>query len=76
MLEGISQKGGQMSIRIKPLAKALNIPTEMSEEDLKEASKILEENNFLSSIDDACNVVLAGKVLQRIKELTEKVDKL
>lgn len=65
-----------MSIRIKPLAKALNIPIEMSEEDLKEASKIFEENNFLSNIDDACNVVLAGKVLQRIKELTEKVDKL
>ena len=65
-----------MAIRIKPLAKALGVSTEISEEDFQEASKIFEENNFLSSIDDACNVVLAGKVLQRIKELTEKVDKL
>lgn len=65
-----------MSIRIKPLAKALGVSTEISEEDFQEASKIFEENNFLESIDVACNIIIAGRVLERISELTQKVDKL
>lgn len=65
-----------MAIRIEPLAKALGVSTEISEEDFQEASKIFEENNFLESIDVACNVIIAGRVLERISELAQKVDKL
>lgn len=65
-----------MAIRIESLAKALGVSTEISEEDFQEASKIFEENNFLESIDVACNIVIAGRVLERISELTQKVDKL
>lgn len=65
-----------MAIRIESLAKALGVSTEISEEDFQEASKIFEENNFLESIDVACNIIIAGRVLERISELTQKVDKL
>ena len=65
-----------MAIRIESLAKALGVSTEISEEDFQEASKIFEENNFLESIDVACNVIIAGRVLERISELAQKVDKL
>jgi hypothetical protein len=65
-----------MAIRIESLAKALGVSTEISEEDFQEASKILEENNFLESIDVACNIIIAGRVLERISELAQKVDKL
>lgn len=65
-----------MAIRIESLAKALGVFTEISEEDFQEASKIFEENNFLESIDVACNIIIAGRVLERISELTQKVDKL
>lgn len=65
-----------MAIRIESLAKALGVSTEISEEDFQEASKILEENNFLENIDVACNIIIAGRVLERISELAQKVDKL
>jgi len=65
-----------MAIRIESLAKALGVSTEISEEDFQEASKIFEENNFLESIDVACNIIIAGRVLERISELAQKVDKL
>ena len=65
-----------MAIRIESLAKALGVSIEISEEDFQEASKIFEENNFLESIDVACNIIIAGRVLERISELTQKVDKL
>jgi hypothetical protein len=65
-----------VAIRIESLAKALGVSTEISEEDFQEASKIFEENNFLESIDVACNIIIAGRVLERISELTQKVDKL
>ena len=65
-----------MAIRIESLAKALGVSTEISEEDFQEASKIFEENNFLESIDVACNIIIAGRVLERISELAQNVDKL
>ena len=65
-----------MAVRIESLAKALGVSTEISEEDFQEASKIFEENNFLESIDVACNIIIAGRVLERISELAQKVDKL
>lgn len=70
------ERKNTMAIRIKSLAKALGVSTEISEEDFQEASKIFEENNFLESIDVACNIIIAGRVLERIKELAQKVDKL
>lgn len=70
------RKKGTVAIRIESLAKALGVSTEISEEDFQEASKIFEENNFLESIDVACNIIIAGRVLERISELTQKVDKL
>lgn len=70
------RRKGTMAIRIESLAKALGVSTEISEEDFQEASKIFEENNFLESIDVACNIIIAGRVLERISELTQKVDKL
>lgn len=70
------ERNGTMAIRIKSLAKALGVSTEISEEDFQEASKIFEENNFLENIDVACNIIIAGRVLERISELAQKVDKL
>ena len=70
------RRKGTMAIRIESLAKALGVSTEISEEDFQEASKIFEENNFLESIDVACNIIIAGRVLERISELAQKVDKL
>lgn len=65
-----------MIIRTEYLAEALGVPTEISEEDLEEASEILKKDNFLSNIDEACEVIVIRKILKRIKELTEKVDRL
>lgn len=65
-----------MAIKIESLAKALGVSTEISEEDFQEASKIFEENNFLENIGVACNIIIAGRVLERISELAQKVDKL
>ena len=65
-----------MAIRIESLAKALGVSTEISEEDFQEASKIFEENNFLENIDVACDIIIVGRVLERISELAKKVDKL
>lgn len=74
--KNLIERKDTMAIRIKSLAKALGVSTEISEEDFQEASKIFEENNFLENIDVACNIIIAGRVLERISELAQKVDKL
>ena len=65
-----------MSLNLKRLAKALGVSTEISEEDFQEASKIFEKNYFLESINVACDIIIAERVLERISQLAQKVDKL
>ena len=65
-----------MTLNLYRLAEALKVSTEMSDEDMKVASSIFERNKILESINVACNILVAERVLKRIEELVEKVEKL
>ena len=65
-----------MSLNLYRLAKALKVSTEISDEDMKVASDIFERNKMLESINVAYDILVAERVLKRIEELVEKVEKL
>lgn len=65
-----------MTLDLYCLAKALKVSTKMSDEDMKVASDIFERNKILENIDVACDILIAERVLKRIEELVEKVEKL
>lgn len=65
-----------MSLNLYRLAEALKVSTEMSDEDMKVASDIFERNKILENINVACDILVAERVLKRIEELVEKVEKL
>jgi len=57
------------------LAKALKVE-KFTEEDAKRAQEIFENTLWMCSINEAYEEIRAQKILKRITELVEKVEKL
>ena len=69
-------KGERMSIKISSLADALKISKVMTEKDEETASDLMEQFPFITSRNSAYEAILRRRVLDRITELVEKVEKL
>ena len=60
-----------MGLNLEALARALKVSTEFSDEDRKRVKEMRENGIGLCSARDE---LFAGKILERIKELVEKVE--
>lgn len=65
-----------MSINISSLADALKVSQEMTEEDEEIVSDLMRQSPFIASRNSAYEAILRRRVLDRITELVEKVEKL
>lgn len=65
-----------MSIQIEDLAKALKVSTIMNEKDEETASDLMRQFPFITSRNSAYEAILRKRVLNRITELVEKVEKI
>lgn len=58
------------------LAKALKVNTSITSEDEKEVDEIWKKNPWLVGRNQVYDELIAKRILERISELVEKVDKL
>jgi sulfur transfer protein SufE len=65
-----------MNIHIEDLAKALKVSTIMTEKDEETASDLMRQFPFITNRNSAYEAILKSRVLDRITELVEKVEKL
>lgn len=65
-----------MNIHIEDLAEALKVSQVMTEEDEETASDLMRQFPFITSRNSAYEAILRRRVLDRITELVEKVEKI
>ena len=65
-----------MNIHIEDLAKALKVSTIINEQDEETASDLMRQFPFITDRNLAYEAILRRRVLDRITELVEKVEKL
>ena len=65
-----------MQISVEQWAEALKVNQVMTEEDEETASDLMRQFPFIASRNTAYEAILRRKVLDRITELVEKVEKL